>query len=90
MEYLILALAVFWIVNLIQRVVETYEWVWPLVTCAVSTVALVPWNQSWLTWYTPFALAGLVMVLQTLENYLIVRSDEALTAVMKATARRPK
>lgn len=90
MQYLILALAIFWIIKMIQRIVETYDWVWPLVTIVISTLALAPWDQTWLTWYSPFTVAGVVTFLQVTENYLIIRADEALTAVMKATARRPK
>lgn len=92
--YLFITIAVFWIFRLLSMAandhVEAAEWFWQLVLIAMSALALFPWNQTWVEWYSPFVIAGGVTILRMVENLLIVKADEALAAVMRATTRRPR
>jgi hypothetical protein len=93
-DYLLITLAVFWIfrflINLSNDYVEAAEWFWQLVLLGMAALALAPWDQSWVQWFSPLVIAGGVTVLRMIENLLIVKADEALTVVMRATARRPR
>jgi hypothetical protein len=89
-EYLLLPVALFWILKFLGMWVEAPGWLWQLLILGGSTLALVPWDQPWLQWFSPFVIAGLVVLLQAAENLMIAKGDEAITAVMRATARRPR
>jgi hypothetical protein len=90
LDYLWIALSVFVIVRFLQIWIEAPEWLWLLLVVGAASLSLLPWNQSWIHWYSPFAIAGIVIFAQRIENILIVKADEALTTVMRATARRPR
>jgi hypothetical protein len=81
MTYLFAALAIFWAIRLVQTWVDAPSWVWLLVQPALATILLLPWEQE--KWYAPLVVAGIVSFMQMLENLLIAKSDEALSAIMR-------
>lgn len=83
MAYLLVALALFWLIRFLQNWVDAPGWVWQLVQPILAMLALIPWNQDWLRWYTPLAISAIVTFLQFAENLLIAKADEALTAIMR-------
>jgi hypothetical protein len=83
MEYLFIALAVFTIVRIVQVWVDAPAWFWSLAQLVGCVLATIPWSQEWMRWYSPFAIAGIITFLQMLENLLIAKSDEALSAIMR-------
>jgi hypothetical protein len=88
--YLLIALALFWAFKFLQHWIEAPDWLWLLFVARAAAMSLAPWDQTgyggsplrhrrhcgWDSswWRTP----------------LIVKADEALTVVMRATARRPR
>jgi hypothetical protein len=94
--YLFITFAVFWILKFLWLwidVTDNAEWIRFVITPIVAALTLIPWNQGWIHWYSPFAIAAFVYFLQRLEDLLMVKADEALIAVMKARAsatRRPR
>jgi len=83
MEYLFVALAVFWALRLLQIWIAAPTWLWQLSQLVLAGLFALPWNNSWMSWYTPFAIAGMVAFLQMFENLLISKSDEALSTIMR-------
>lgn len=82
MTYLISALAVFWLMRLLQSLIEAPSRLWVAVLPGFSCLFLLPWDTE-LKWYAPFVVSGIVSLLQLIENYLIAKSDEALTSIMR-------
>jgi asparagine N-glycosylation enzyme membrane subunit Stt3 len=82
MAYLFSALATFWILRLLQSLIEAPSRLWIAVLPVVSCLFLLPWDTG-LGWYAPFVVAGIVSLLQLVENFLIAKSDEALTSIMR-------
>jgi hypothetical protein len=83
MNYIFVALAVFWTIRLLQVWISTPTWMWQLSQLALAGLFALPWDSSWMDWYTPFAIAGMVALLQMIENLLIAKSDEALSTIMR-------
>lgn len=83
MNYVIVALAVFWLVRLLQTWVDAPSWLWQLVTPAAAALVLLPWSGGWEHWYSPLAVGGLVAFLQMGENLLIAKADESVSAIMR-------
>lgn len=81
MNLVLMALAVFWLVRLVQVWVDAPRWVWMLVVLALSTVAELPWDGY--GWYTPASISAMVAFLQMGENFLIAKTDEALTSIIR-------
>lgn len=81
MNLVLMALAVFWVVRIAQVWVEAPRWMWMLVTLALSVVAELPWDGY--SWYTPASIAAIVAFLQMGENFLIAKTDEALTSIIR-------
>jgi hypothetical protein len=83
MDLVLAALAVYTVVRLLKLPIQAPPWVWMLVTVVVSAVVvLIPYNSGE-KWYTSLAVTGAVYFLQHLEDYLIVKSDEALVAMRR-------
>lgn len=78
MLYLIVALAVLWIVKTVKLWVDAPAWVWQCALPVVALLVLLPWDSEQWEWYSPVAIAGIVSVLQGMENYLLVRTDEGI------------
>ena len=83
MEYLFIALAVFWLIRLIKTWVEAPSWFWQISTLIFAGLAVLPWADERMDWFAPFAIAGIVTFLQLIENVLIAKADELLTNIMR-------
>jgi len=81
MDYVLMALGVFWIVRLLQTWIDSPAWSWSIIQLALSVVVLLPWSGY--SWYSPLAVAGIVAFLQMAENFLIAKSDEALSTIIR-------
>lgn len=81
MNLVLMALAVFWLVRLVQVWVDAPRWAWMLVVLALSTVAELPWDGY--SWYAPASISAMVAFLQMGENFLIAKTDEALTSIIR-------
>lgn len=81
MNIVFAALAVFWLIRLVQTWIDAPRWLWMLIGLALSSIALLPWDGY--AWYTPGSVAAIVAFLQMAENFLIAKSDEALTSIIR-------
>jgi hypothetical protein len=81
MDYLFMALAVFWVIRLLQIWISAPSWLWIIAQLVLSFLSMLPWNGY--SWYAPDAVAAIVSFLQMVENFLIAKADESLTAIMK-------
>lgn len=80
MQFLFAALAVFWILRLLQIWIGAPGWLWQILQPVLAVPMLLPWNGPW---YAPLAVAGIVAFLQFAENLLIAKADEAVAAIMR-------
>jgi hypothetical protein len=81
MDYVLMALGVFWIVRLLQTWVDAPAWLWGIIQLALSVIVMLPWDNY--KWFAPLGVAGIVAFLQMAENLLIAKSDEALSTIMR-------
>jgi hypothetical protein len=79
--YLLLGLATYFLVGLVQDNVTAPSWAWKLASLAVGTVfavAVVPGR-----WYFGAAVAGVAILAQRLDDLLLCRADESRFNVVK-------
>jgi hypothetical protein len=79
--YLLLGLATYFLVGLVQYVVTAPPWAWKLADLVVGTafaVAVVPGR-----WYLGPAVAGVATLAQRLDDLLLCRADESRFNVVK-------
>lgn len=81
MDYVLMALGVFWIVRLLQTWIDAPTWLWSIIQLALAVIVMLPWNGY--EWFSPLGVAGIVAFLQMAENLLIAKSDEALSTIMR-------
>lgn len=80
--YLVASFASFWLTRLLQSLIDAPSRLWVASLPGFACLFLLPWDEE-LGWYAPFVVAGVVSLLQLLENILIAKSDEALTSIMR-------
>ena len=85
MEYLIGALAVFWILNLAEMGLQAPEWAWKLLSTVLGLGAALLVDVD--RWYWGFGIAGLTALLQLLADLALVACDWARVAVLRNTRR---
>ena len=81
MQFVFMALAVFWVIRLIQVWVDAPRWLWMLAQLLAGSLVMLPWDGY--GWYTPASIAAIVAFLQMVENFLIAKTDEALTSIIR-------
>ena len=81
MDYVLMALGVFWIVRLLQTWIDAPAWLWSIIQLALAVIIMLPWYDY--KWFAPLGVAGIVAFLQMAENFLIAKSDEALSTIMR-------
>jgi hypothetical protein len=79
--FLLLGLATYFLVGLVQGVATAPPWAWRVAHLVLGTalaVAVVPGR-----WYLGPAVAGVATLAQRLEDFLLCRADESRFAVVK-------
>ena len=85
MEYLLGALAVFWILAVVQRWVDAPEWVWWLAITVLSVGAQLLIDPS--EWFWGVGIAGLSHLIRRLDDLVLLASDSAKVSVLRNTRR---
>lgn len=82
MVFVLIALAVFFIVTTLQGFVTAPNWFWPALMLVVALVGL------WLCgdiehWYGAFAISGIALLILRVENLLLIKTDETLARIKR-------
>lgn len=80
MSTLLVALAIFCTIRIVQLWVEAPDWVWQVSPPILAVPFLLPWSGPW---YSPLVVGALVVFLRLGENLLIAKADESVAAIMR-------
>jgi hypothetical protein len=85
MEYLLGALAVFWLWTFIQSWVTAPEWFWYVAITALGLVSGYVIDHD--TWYWGLGIAGAAYLIKRLDDLLLVAADRVKLDVLRRTQR---
>lgn len=85
MFYIIVALAVFWFVKMLKLWIDAPTWLWQSLTPLLAFLLMLPWSDPQWEWYSPFAVAGIVSLMQLVEDLISIKTDEG---ILHITTRR--
>jgi hypothetical protein len=85
MEYVLGALAVFWIWIVVESVVSMPEWAWYVAITAFGLLTGLVIDLD--TWYWGLALSAVAYLLKRLDDLLLVAADRVRVEVLRRTQR---
>lgn len=69
-----LALGVWYVIRILRTWVEAPGYIWLVVAFLPALGGVLLWNES--IWYASFGVAGAAYLIQRVEDYLIIKTDE--------------
>jgi len=85
MEYLLGALAVFWLWTLIQTWLSAPEWAWYILITVLGLVTGLIIDSD--EWYWGLGVTALAFLLRRLDDVLLVTADRVRVEILKHTQR---
>jgi hypothetical protein len=87
-DCIVAALAIFTIITVVKFQVDAPEWFWMIISLGVALGIVIPtWDEYGWAWWSPLAIAGIVLFLQRLDDLLLLKRDETLMTVSRRTNR---